>query len=50
VPPSDHAAFTGVLGAVIVTPSLNAMGLRDYAARGFAAGLAAHVIGTASAD
>jgi len=41
--------FTGVLGAVIVTPLMNAMGLRDYAARGFAAGLAAHGIGTARA-
>jgi len=41
--------FTGVLGAVVVTPLMNAMGLRDYAARGFAAGLAAHGIGTARA-
>jgi predicted murein hydrolase (TIGR00659 family) len=41
--------FTGVMGAVIVTPLMNAMGLRDYAARGFAAGLAAHGIGTARA-
>lgn len=41
--------ITGVLGAVIVTPLMNAMGLRDYAARGFAAGLAAHGIGTARA-
>src|ERR1700704_1079895 len=41
--------FPGVLGAVIVTPLMNAMGLRDYAARGFAAGLAAHGIGTARA-
>ena len=37
--------FTGVLGAVIVTPLMNAMRMRDYAARGFAAGLAAHGIG-----
>jgi putative effector of murein hydrolase len=42
-------AFTGVLDAVIVTPLMNAMGLRDYAARAFAAGLAAHGIGTARA-
>jgi predicted murein hydrolase (TIGR00659 family) len=41
--------FTGVLGAVIVTPLMNAMRLHDYAARGFAAGLAAHGIGTARA-
>ena len=38
-----------VLGAVIVTPVMNAMGLRDYAARGFAAGIAAHGIGAARA-
>jgi predicted murein hydrolase (TIGR00659 family) len=41
--------ITGVLGAVIVTPLMNAMGLRDYAARGFAAGVAAHGIGAARA-
>lgn len=40
---------TGILGAVIVTPLMNAMGIRDYAARGFAAGLASHGIGTARA-
>lgn len=40
---------TGVFGAVIVTPVMNAMGIRDWAARGFAAGLAAHGIGTARA-
>jgi putative effector of murein hydrolase len=41
--------ITGVLGAVMVTPLMNAMGIRDYAARGFAAGLSAHGIGTARA-
>ena len=41
--------LTGVFGAVVVTPLMNAMGIRDYAARGFAAGLAAHGIGTARA-
>ncbi len=41
--------LTGVIGAVIVTPMMNAMGVRDYAARGFAAGLASHGIGTARA-
>jgi predicted murein hydrolase (TIGR00659 family) len=41
--------FTGILGAVMVTPLMNAMGVRDYAARGFAVGLAAHGIGTARA-
>ena len=37
--------ITGVLGAVIVTPLMNAMRLHDYAARGFAA----HGIGAARA-
>jgi len=40
---------TGILGAVIVTPLMNAMRVRDYAARGFAVGLASHGIGTARA-
>jgi len=40
---------TGLLGAIIVTPLMNLLGLKDYAARGFAAGLAAHGIGTARA-
>ncbi|MBH0238325.1 LrgB family protein [Methylobrevis albus] len=40
---------TGVIGAVIVTPLMNAMGIRDYTARGFAVGLASHGIGTARA-
>ena len=40
---------TGILGAVIVTPLMNALKIRDYAARGFAAGLASHGIGTARA-
>ena len=33
----------------MVTPLMNALGVRNYAARGFAAGLAAHGIGTARA-
>jgi predicted murein hydrolase (TIGR00659 family) len=41
--------LTGVLGAVIVTPLMNLLGVRDYAARGFAAGLASHGVGTARA-
>ncbi len=41
--------FTGVIGAIVVTPLMNALGIRDYAARGFAAGLASHGIGTARA-
>ena len=40
---------TGVLGAVMVTPLMNLIGIRDYAARGFAVGIAAHGIGTARA-
>ena len=50
--PSLTAALvilTGIVGAVMVTPLMNAMGMKDYAARGFAAGLAAHGIGTARA-
>ena len=41
--------LTGVCGAVVVTPLMNALGIRDFAARGFAAGLAAHGVGTARA-
>jgi predicted murein hydrolase (TIGR00659 family) len=41
--------LTGVMGAMMVTPLMNAMGIRDYAARGFAVGLGAHGIGTARA-
>lgn len=40
---------TGIIGAVAVTPLMNALGIRNYAARGFAAGLASHGIGTARA-
>ncbi len=40
---------TGIIGAVMVTPLMNALRIRDYAARGFAVGLAAHGIGTARA-
>ncbi len=40
---------TGVIGAIVVTPVMNALGIRDWAARGFAVGLAAHGIGTARA-
>ncbi len=41
--------LTGILGAIIVTPLLTLIGIRDWRARGFAAGLAAHGIGTARA-
>ena len=41
--------LTGIVGAITVTPLMNVLGLRDYAARGFAAGVASHGIGTARA-
>ena len=40
---------TGITGAIIVTPLMNALKIRNYAARGFAAGVASHGIGTARA-
>lgn len=45
--PSLTAAFvilTGIFGAVVVTQMMNVMGIRDYAARGFAIGLTSHGI------
>lgn len=41
--------LTGIIGAVIVTPLMNALRITDLRARGFAAGLASHGIGTARA-
>lgn len=41
--------MTGILGALVVTPLMDALGIRDYRARGFAVGLASHGIGTARA-
>lgn len=41
--------LTGIMGAMIVTPMMNRMGITDYRARGFAVGLASHGIGTARA-
>lgn len=41
--------LTGIVGALVVTPLMNAMRIRDYAARGFAVGLTSHGIGTARA-
>jgi putative effector of murein hydrolase len=41
--------LTGIIGAIIVTPLMNRAGITDFRARGFAAGLAAHGIGTARA-
>jgi len=40
---------TGIVGAVMVTPLMNLMRVGDPRARGFAAGVAAHGIGTARA-
>jgi predicted murein hydrolase (TIGR00659 family) len=50
--PSLTAALviaTGILGAVVVTPILNLLRIRDFRGRGFAAGVAAHGLGTARA-
>src|SRR5437764_1348668 len=50
--PSLTAAFviaTGIIGAVLATPLLNLLGLRDWRGRGFGAGMAAHGLGTARA-
>ena len=41
--------LTGIIGAITVTPLMNAMGITDWRARGFALGVAAHGIGTARA-
>jgi predicted murein hydrolase (TIGR00659 family) len=41
--------ITGIMGAIIVTPLMNLIGITDFRARGFAVGIAAHGIGTARA-
>jgi predicted murein hydrolase (TIGR00659 family) len=41
--------LTGIIGAMIVTPLMNAFGITDFRARGFAVGLVSHGIGTARA-
>ncbi len=41
--------LTGITGAVVATPLLNALGVRDWRARGLAVGVASHGIGTARA-
>ena len=46
--PSLTAAFviaTGIFGAVMATPLLNALRIRDWRGRGFSAGVAAHGLG-----
>ena len=48
--PSLTAALviaTGILGAVVVTPLLNLLRIRDWRGRGFSAGVAAHGLGAA---
>lgn len=41
--------LTGLTGAMVATPLLNALRVRDWRARGFAVGVAAHGFGTARA-
>ena len=41
--------FSGVLGAMVATPLLNRMGMKDYRVRGFAVGVSAHGVGSARA-
>ncbi|MCV2868468.1 LrgB family protein [Defluviimonas sp. WL0002] len=41
--------LTGIVGAVVATPLLNALRIRDWRARGLAVGIASHGIGTARA-
>ncbi|MCL1629804.1 MULTISPECIES: LrgB family protein [Roseinatronobacter] len=41
--------LTGMIGAVVITPLMNALRITDWRARGLAVGVAAHGIGTARA-
>lgn len=41
--------LTGITGAIVATPLLNILGIKDWRARGFAIGAASHGIGTARA-
>ena len=41
--------LTGITGAIVATPLLNLLRIRDWRARGFATGIASHGIGTARA-
>ena len=41
--------LTGVIGAIVVSPLMTILRIRDWRARGFALGVAAHGIGTARA-
>jgi predicted murein hydrolase (TIGR00659 family) len=42
-------AATGISGAIMARPLLNALGVEDPAVRGFAVGITAHAVGTARA-
>jgi putative effector of murein hydrolase len=44
-----YAVLTGILGAISVRYLLDAIGIRQWADRGFALGIAAHGIGTSRA-
>jgi predicted murein hydrolase (TIGR00659 family) len=41
--------LTGIIGAIIATPLLNLLRIKDWRARGFSVGVASHGIGTARA-
>lgn len=41
--------MTGLFGAAVATPFMNALGIKDWRARGLAVGVAAHGFGTARA-
>src|SRR5690606_28301851 len=41
--------LTGITGAIVVTPLMNVLRVRNFAARGFAVGVTSHGIGTARA-
>lgn len=41
--------LTGIIGAIVATPLLNLLRIKDWRARGFSVGVAAHGIGTARA-
>ncbi|MFO7758603.1 MAG: LrgB family protein [Roseovarius sp.] len=41
--------LTGIIGAVVVTPLMTVLHIKDWRARGFSVGLASHGIGTARA-
>lgn len=41
--------LTGIIGAIVVTPLMSALRIKDWRARGFSVGLASHGIGTARA-